>query len=73
MTEISSFLADAHVQATVLGSMAISAIILALPKPPVTWSWGLVYKFFYDAVTGFWSLKTGQPSAPTMPVDPAKK
>ena len=67
-----SFFADYHVQATVLGSMAITAIVLALPRPPVIWSWGLLYKFFYDTVTGFWSLKTGQPT-PTTPVEPAKK
>ena len=44
---------------TVLGSMAVTAVLGALPKPGVPWSWGLVYKVFYDALTGFWSLKTG--------------
>lgn len=54
---------------TVLGTMAITAIILALPKPGSPLTWGSVYKFFYDAVTGFWSLKTGsKPADPTVPV-----
>jgi hypothetical protein len=44
---------------TVLGSMAVTAVLGALPKPGAQWSWGLVYKVFYDALTGFWSLKTG--------------
>ena len=72
MSGFIQFLADPTVHKSVLGSMAITAIILALPKPGVTWSWGLLYKFFYDSVTGFWSLKSGHPAPdPTPPVPPA--
>lgn len=58
---------------TVLASMAITALLGALPKPGTTLSWGLVYKFFYDSLTGFWSLKTGSKVPdPTLPVIPAQ-
>ena len=58
---------------TVLGSMAVTAILGALPKPGTTLSPGLIYKFFYDSLTGFWSLKTGSKVAdPIVPVAPAQ-
>ena len=58
---------------TVLASMAITALLGALPKPGTTLSRGLVYKFFYDSLTGFWSLKTGgKVPDPTLPVIPAQ-
>ena len=44
---------------TVLGSMAITAILSALPKKGTKWTWSLLYDVPYDALTGFWSLKTG--------------
>jgi hypothetical protein len=58
---------------TVLGSMAVTALLSALPKPGTPWSWGLLYKVPYDAITGFWSLKTGSKVPdPQMPVTPAQ-
>jgi hypothetical protein len=58
---------------TVLGSMAVTALLGALPKPGTPWSRGLAYKFVYDALTGFWSLKTGSKVPdPTSPVIPAQ-
>ena len=57
---------------TVLASMAITALLGALPKPGTAWSWGLAYKFVYDSLTGFWSLKTGSKVVdPIPPVGPA--
>lgn len=59
---------------TVLGSMAVTALLGALPKPGTAPSWGLVYKVIYDSLTGFWSLKTGSklpdPSQPVTPAQP---
>ena len=57
---------------TVLGSMAISAVLVALPKPGTPLSWGVLYKFFYDATTGFWSLKTGKTGDPPSSAVPSK-
>ena len=58
---------------TVIGSMAVTAVLGALPKPGTPGSWSLVYKFFYDALTGFWSLKTGSKVPdPLQPVAPAE-
>lgn len=58
---------------TVLGSMAVTAFLSALPRPGTQWSWSVPYKFFYDFLTNFWSLKTGSKTPdPIPPVTPAK-
>jgi hypothetical protein len=59
---------DPGVLNTVIGSMAVTAVLTALPKPGTKWSWSLVYKFIYDTLTGFRSLKTGAKIDPTQPV-----
>jgi len=65
-------LTDSNILDTVLGSMAISSILVALPKPGTPLTWEALYKFFYDTVTGFWSLKTGKSGDPPSPVVPAR-
>ena len=58
---------------TVIGSMAVTAILGALPKKGTKWSWNLLYDVPYDALTGFWSLKTGSKVPdPLQPVAPAE-
>ena len=69
MTGIIEFLGNPVVQSTALMTMAVSAFLVALPKPGTisiksTVDFiALMYKFFYDWATGFWSMKTGQKSA----------
>lgn len=58
---------------TVLGSMAVTALLSALPKKGTKWSWNLLYDVPYDFLTGFWSLKTGSKIPdPSQPVAPAQ-
>ena len=66
------FVADPKVHDTALVSMAVTSILLALPKPGTKWSWGLLYEVPYNALVGFWSMRTGQkPPDPIMPETPA--
>ena len=74
---ILGFIANPTVQSTALITMAITALLAALPKPGTISIKNFVdfiamlYKFFYDWATGFWSMKTGQkPTDPTPPVAP---
>lgn len=62
MNAFTNFVSDPTVLRTVTGSMLITAFCAALPKPGCTLTWGSIYKFFYDWMLGFWSLKTGQPA-----------
>ncbi len=83
MTGIIQFLGNPTVQSTALLTMAITALLAALPKPGTISiknavdALAIVYKFVYDWATGFWSMKTGQkPTDPIPPVanpDPTKK
>lgn len=74
------FVSDPHVHDTVLVTMVVSSFILALPHPsadPNTW-WKVLYKFGYDWLTGFWSMKTGgqlasNPIPPVTNPDPTPK
>ncbi len=75
MTGIIQFLGNPTVQSTALLTMAITALLAALPKPgtisikSAVDAIAIVYKFVYDWATGFWSMKTGQkPTDPTPPV-----
>ncbi len=69
MTGILEFIGDPTVQRTALVTMAITALLAALPKPGTISIKNavdfiaLVYKFCYDWATGFWSMKTGLKSA----------
>ena len=67
MNGLVNLLSQPVAQQTVLVTMVVSAFIVALPKPGTPPTWGLLYKFFYDWVAGFWSLKTGtKPDIPPM-------
>jgi hypothetical protein len=59
MSAFTNFISDPTVLRTVTGSMLITAFCAALPKPGTTFTWGSIYKFLYDWLLGFWSLKTG--------------
>ena len=62
MTGFLEFVADSKVHDTVLVTMVISSFLAALPKPGHGgFSWADLYKFIYDWMVGFWSMKTGQP------------
>ena len=69
MTGVIEFLGNPTVQSTALLTMAVTALLAALPKPGtisvknVVDAVALVYKFLYDWATGFWSMKTGQKPA----------
>ena len=64
MTGILEFIGNPTVQSTALITMAITALLAALPKPGTisiknTVDFvALVYKFIYYWATGFWSMKT---------------
>lgn len=65
MTGILEFIGNPTVQSTALLTMAITALLAALPKPGTisiknfTDFVAVLYKFAYDWTTGFWSMKTG--------------
>lgn len=60
------FAFDPKVHDTVLMTMVITSFLAAIRriKNPVAW-WHIGWNFFYDWVTGFWSMKTGQPVHPS--------
>lgn len=74
MSGFINFIADPKVHDTALMSMAVSALLNALPKKAQDWHWTSIYDVPYNAVMGFWSLKTGQKpvSDPILPVAPAQ-
>lgn len=55
------FVLDPKVQNTVLITMVITSFLAALPKrfAVADNAWKVAYNFFYDWLTGFWSMKTG--------------
>ena len=57
-----SFVGDPKVHDTVLVTMVISSFLAAIRRFKIVnrW-WQVLWNFFYDWATGFWSLKTGQP------------
>jgi Co/Zn/Cd efflux system component len=69
MTGILEFIGNPTVQSTALLTMAITALLAALPKPGtiniknIKDFLAISYKFVYDWSTGFWSMKTGQKPA----------
>ena len=69
MTGVLEFIGNPTVQSTALITMAITALLAALPKPGTISIknfvdlLALIYKFGYDWATGFWSMKTGQKPA----------
>jgi hypothetical protein len=60
MNSLLNFAMDPHVQSTILGSMAVTALLKALPVPGTKLSRVEVYRFFYNFLLGWWSLRTGQ-------------
>ena len=71
-----SFVGDPKVHDTVLVTMVISSFLAAIRRfKIVTKWWQLLWNFFYDWATGFWSMKTGQVHVvdPTKPETPAKQ
>ena len=69
MTGVLEFLSNPAVQSTALITMAITAMLTALPKPGtisiknIKDFLAITYKFGYDWATGFWSMKIGQKPA----------
>lgn len=81
MNGFTGFISNPQVHDTVLYTMAVTSFIAALPKwgsvkiGSVVDAAGVLYRFFYDWLVGFWSMKTGQPihpADPTTPETPAK-
>ena len=65
MSVLTSFVSDPRVHDTVLVSMVISSFLAAIRRFKTVTNLGqLLWNFFYDWATGFWSLKTGHPIAP---------
>lgn len=77
MSGLLDFVADSKVHDTVLMTMVVTSFLAAIRriKNATRW-WHIGWNFFYDWVTGFWSMKTGQPIGhqpdPTTPAEPAK-
>ena len=66
MNGFTSFLGDSKVHDTVLVTMVISSFLAAIRRiKVVTKWWQLLWNFFYDWATGFWSMKTGHPVPPS--------
>ena len=71
MSVLTSFVSDPRVHDTVLVSMVITSFLAAIRRFKTVTNFGqLLWNFFYDWATGFWSLKTGHPLPPT--IDPGK-
>lgn len=71
MNVLTSFVSDPRVHDTVLASMVITSFLAAIRRFKTVSNFGqLLWNFFYDWATGFWSLKTGHPLTPS--VEPGK-
>jgi len=65
MNALTSFLGDPKVHDAVLVTMIVSSFLAAIRRFKTVTNFGqLLWNFFYDWATGFWSLKTGHPIAP---------
>ena len=76
MSGLVNFVSDPKVHDSVLLTMAVTAILSALPKKFQDWHISSLYDVPYQAVMTFWSLKTGakqpDPPNPILPETPAK-
>ena len=67
MSVLTSFVSDPRVHDTVLVSMVITSFLAAIRRFKTVTNFGqLLWNFFYDWATGFWSLKTGHPLSPAI-------
>lgn len=74
MNGFMNFLGDPRVHDTALLTMVISSLLAAIRRfktidnTPIAPGWWaktkLIWNFFYDWMTGFWSMKQGQPVHP---------
>lgn len=75
MNGLINFVSDSKFHDSLLISMVITSFIGAIHRiaSPTKW-WQTFWNFFYDWLTGFWSMKTGQKpvSDPIKPETPAK-
>jgi len=62
MNSVIDFASDPKVHDTVLMTMIVSSFLNAIKKFKVVTKWyHVLWNFFFDWSTGFWSMKTGQP------------